>query len=153
MKWRKHDALFPRRDWMDWASCVLGGCPKILTWSWLSNFPLSQPLIEPAAPFGGGSGVRKSFGRRAATSTRTKHTPEIIQLTSWISSDKLAKLGFLLYPLIIPWMENMHFGTDKSTKLRTQTLKGAHIAPTQMITLGLITRIKKRNATSQVCRQ
>ena len=116
-------------------------------------FPLSQPLIEPAAPFGGGSGVRKSFGRRAATSTPTptKRTPEIIQLTSWISSDKLAKLGFLLYPLTIPWMENMHFGTDKSTKLRTQMLKGAHIAPTQMVTLRLITRIKERNATSQVC--
>ena len=45
----------------------------------------------------------------------------------------------------------MHFGTDKSTKLRTQMLKGARIAPTQMVTLRLITRIKERNATSQVC--
>ena len=47
----------------------------------------------------------------------------------------------------------MHFGTGKSTKLRTQMLKGAHTAPTQMVSLGLITRIKERNATSQVRRQ
>lgn len=43
----------------------------------------------------------------------------LLHFDSWTSSEELARLNFLLYPLT-PWMENIHFGTAKPTKLRTQ---------------------------------